>query len=123
VLYGFWLRNADADATLALVAVSAGFGGIIGVAAVLIASLVRHPVARPITAAVVGGALAYVAAIVTFLPLFWGGLLGFGGVRPLDDEAPLYGIAMGLTGALAGGVGALVLGWVEGKQSRDATAH
>jgi hypothetical protein len=122
-LYGFWLRNADADATLALTVVSAGFGGIIGVAAVLIASLVRHPVARPITAAAVGGALAYGAAILTFLPLFWGGLLGFGGVRPLDDEAPLYGIAMGLTGALAGGVGALVLGWVEGKQPAAATAQ
>jgi hypothetical protein len=123
VLYAFWLRGADPDASLALVAVSAGFGGIIGVAAVLIAALVRHPVARPIVAAAVGGALAYGAAILTFLPLFWGGLLGFGGVKPLDEEAPLYGIAMGLTGALAGGVGALVLGWVEGKRPALATDH
>jgi len=116
VLYGFWLRNADPDAMLALLVISAGFGGIIGVAAVLIGSIVRHQVARPITAAAVGGALAYGAAILTFLPLFWGGLFGFGGVKPLDDKAPLYGIAMGLTGALAGGVGSLVQGWVR----RDA---
>ena len=123
VLYGFWLRNADPDATLALTVVSAGLGGIVGVAAVLIGSIVRHPVACPITAVGVGGGLAYGATILTFLPLFWGGLLGFGGVKPLDDEAPVYGIAMALTGALAGGVGALVLGWVAGKRSAAATTQ
>lgn len=112
VLYSFWLRNADPDATLALLVISAGLGGIVGVGAVLIGSLVRHNVVRPIVAAVIGGAIAHVAAILTFLPLFWGGLLGFGGVRPLDDEAPLYGLAMSLTGALAGGAGSLVQGWV-----------
>src|SRR5262245_5969535 len=123
VLYFFWLRNSDPDASLALLVISAGLGGIVGVMAVLIGSLVRHPVACPITAAAVGGGLAYGAAILTFLPLFWGGLFGFGGVKPLDDEAPVYGIAMGLTGALAGGVGALVLGWVEGKRPASAPAH
>jgi hypothetical protein len=64
-----------------------------------------------------GAALAYAATIVTFLPLFWGSLLGLGGARVVDDQAPLYGAATALAGALSGGCGALVRARLAPKRS------
>jgi hypothetical protein len=112
VVYVFWLRGAGGDLSAVLLAISAGIGLVVGVVAVLIAALVPGPRARPLLGALVGAALAYLVTTLTFLPLFWGGLLGLGGVRAVDAEAPLYGIAMALTGAVSGGCGPLLQGWL-----------
>jgi hypothetical protein len=112
VVYVFWLRGADGDLSMVLLTISAGIGLMVGVVAVLIAAPVRSPLAGPLVGALAGAALAYLATILTFLPLFWGGLLGFNGIRAVDVEAPLYGIEMAVAGALAGGCGSLLRGWL-----------
>jgi hypothetical protein len=108
VVYTFWLRDANADMVQVLVPVSAAIGLIVGVAAVLLAVLVRGRWMSALVGACLGGGLAYLFAILTFLPLFWGGLFGFGDLKPLDDEAPIYGYLLALTGVLSGGGGALL---------------
>ena len=110
VVYAFWLRGADADMSAVLLSFSAAIGLAVGVVAVLIGAAVRGPRTGPVVGALAGAALAYLATILTFLPLLWAGLLGFNGIRALDAEAPLYGITMALTGALSGGGGSLLRG-------------
>jgi hypothetical protein len=110
VVYAFWLRGAGGDLSGVVLTVSAGIGLVVGGVAVLAAALVAGPRARPLVGAAVGAALAYLATILTFLPLFWGGLLGIGGVRVVGDEAPLYGALTAAAGALAGGCGSLLHG-------------
>lgn len=63
--------------------------------------------------AFVGGCLAYFITAITFLPLFFAGLFGVSGLE-FKEEPWLYGIAMGLAGALAGSVGALLQDWLSG---------
>jgi hypothetical protein len=109
VVYAYWLRSADADLSWAVVTFSAGIGLIVGIVAVLIAALFRGPYAGPLAGAIIGAALAYLVTALTFLPLMFGGLLGVNGIRVVDDNAPLYGIAMALTGAVSGGGGAAVV--------------
>jgi hypothetical protein len=112
VVYAFWLRGVDGDLSMVLLTISAGIGLMVGVVAVLVAALVRSLLAGSLVGALAGAALAYLVTILTFLPLFWGGLLGINGVRAVDAEAPLYGLAMALTGALSGGCGSLLHGWL-----------
>ena len=112
VVHVSWLRGVGGDLSVVLFAISAEIGLVVGVVAVLIAALVPGPRARPLLGALVGAALASLVTILTFLPLFWGGLLGLNGFRAVDAEAPLYGIAMALTGAVSGGCGSLLQGWL-----------
>jgi len=42
------------------------------------------------------------------LPLFWGSLLGLGGIQVMDVQAPIYGLAVAVSGAISGGCGALL---------------
>jgi hypothetical protein len=95
-----------------LLLTSAAIGLFVGIIAVLIGALFRSALTGSLVAAVSGAALAYLFTILTFLPLLFCGLLGINGVEAVDDEAPLYGLAMALTGALSGGCGTLLLGWL-----------
>jgi hypothetical protein len=108
VVHAFWLRNVDPNLLPLILSVSSGIGLVVGALAVLIAAFLRGTLLRVVVAAVSGAGLAYVATIVTFLPLFWSGLLGLGGVRTVGEEAPLYGAFMALAGALSGVCGALL---------------
>jgi hypothetical protein len=108
VVYAFWLRGADVDTTFAVLIFSAMIGLVIGILAVSIGVMVRDRMASFVVGAVVGAVLAYGATVLTFLPLLFGGLLGFNGIDVVDDAAPVYGAAMALTGAVAGGVGTLI---------------
>jgi hypothetical protein len=121
VVYVFLLGSADPDLRLPLLLVSAGIGMVVGIIAVLLGALARRAWSSAVVGSLAGAALAYLAMILTFLPLFWGSLLGLGGVRTLDDEAPVYGTAMALTGALSGGCGSLLRAWISGKRSTGAS--
>ena len=90
---------------------SAGFGFVVGVLAVLISTLQRGTVASAVVGALVGGCLAYLVTAITFLPLFFAGLLGVNGLE-FKDEPWLYGLVMALAGALAGGAGAMLKDWL-----------
>jgi hypothetical protein len=107
VLYFFCLRNADAQLSQGIIFLSAGFGFVVGVLAVLTSALQRGVMASAVLGAVVGGGLAYLVTAITFLPLFFGGLLGVSGLE-FKEEPWLYGIAMATAGGLAGGAGALL---------------
>jgi hypothetical protein len=117
VVYAYWLRNADPSLLPLILSVSAGIGLVVGALAVLSAAFIRETWLRVMVAVVSGAGLAYVATIVTFLPLFWSGLLGLGGVRTVGEEAPLYGAFMALAGALAGSAGAFVQSRIAGRRS------
>src|SRR5262245_21039819 len=94
VVYAFWLRGAGGDMPLTLLPGSAAIGLVVGVVAVLIAALAGEG-RGPLVGAISGAVLAYLFAALTFLPLFWGSLLGIvPGARVVDDEAPLYGLAV-----------------------------
>jgi hypothetical protein len=114
VVYAFWLRGADADLSEALLLASAVIGLVIGFLAVALASLIRTTWGASLLGAILGAGLAYLCTALTFLPLFWCGLLGISGVQAVGEEAPLYGVAMALTGALAGGGGAFLQDWLSG---------
>ena len=113
VLYVFCLRNADVDLSQGIMFLSAGFGFVVGVLAVLISTFQRGAVTSAVVGALVGGCLAYLVTAITFLPLFFAGLFGVSGLE-FKEEPWLYGLAMALAGALAGGVGALLRGWLLG---------
>src|SRR5262245_34011267 len=81
VLYVFCLRNADAQLSQAIIFLSAGFGFVVGVLAVLTSLLQRGAIASAVLGAVVGGCLAYLVTAITFLPLFFAGLLGVSGLE------------------------------------------
>ena len=121
VVYAFWLRGSDADTVGALVLASAGIGMTVGVSATLIAAPVRGAWVSSLVGALGGASLAYLATVVTFLPLFFVGLLGFNGVQVVDDEAPLYGVAMAATGALSGSGGAVLQGRLRGRRPMTAS--
>ena len=53
--------------------------------------------------------------------VFWSGLLGISGIRAVGNEAPLYGAAMALAGALSGGCGSLLQGWLWDRRSITAS--
>ena len=122
VMYAFWLRGADADTTPILVFVSAGIGLVVGALAALSAAFLRGFWVRPVVGVASGAVLAYLASVLTFLPLFYGGLLGFGGIQAVDDDAVFYGAAMALTGAVSGGGGSLLQSWLQGARSVSARA-
>jgi len=111
VVYLFCLRNADVELSKGIMFLSAGFGFCVGVLAVLISIFIRGFWNRTICGALIGGFLAYLVTAITFLPLFFGGLFGVSGLE-FKEEPWLYGFAMAFAGALAGGVGALVQGWL-----------
>jgi hypothetical protein len=116
IVYAFWLGGTGGELSPLLLPVSAGIGLAVGLVAVLIASFVRGTLAGAAVGALSGAGLAYLAAALTFLPLFFGGLLGMEGLRAVGEEAaPLYGAAVALAGALSGGGGALAPGWLCGK--------
>ena len=122
VVYAYWLRNADPNLLPLILSVSAGIGLVVGALAVLSAAFIRETWLQVIVAAVSGAGLAYVATIVTFLPLFWSGLLGLGGVRTVGEEAPLYGAFMALAGALSGLCGTLLQNRLTGpRRASDST--
>jgi len=123
VVYTFWLRGAEGDLSTAVLLFSAVIGILAGIIAVLIASLVRSTLASAVVGAFSGAALAYAFTVLTFLPLFWCGLLGLNGVQAVDDEAPLYGLAMALTGALAGGCGGFLKGCLSSKEANSAGSY
>jgi hypothetical protein len=104
------LKNviADEDLSMLLLFVAAGIGFVVGIIAVLVAAPFRASLGSSVLGAIAGAVLAYGAAMLTFLPLFWGGLLGIDGIQVIDDEAPIYGVAMAVSGAIAGGCGALL---------------
>jgi hypothetical protein len=113
VVYVFCLRNAEVDLSQGIMFLSAGFGFVVGIVAVLISTLLRGTMTSAVVGALVGACLAYLVTAVTFLPLFFTGLLGVSGLE-FKEEPWLYGLAMALAGALAGGVGALLQGWLSG---------
>jgi hypothetical protein len=121
VLYFFCLRNADAQLSQGIIFLSAGFGCVVGVLAVLTSLLQRGTIASAVLGAVVGGCLAYLVTAITFLPLFFAGLLGVSGLE-FKEEPWLYGIAMGLAGALAGGAGALLKSRLSGPPTNPIPA-
>jgi MFS family permease len=116
VVYLFCLRNADVDLSQGIMVFSAGFGFIAGVLAVLFSALLRDAVPSAALGAAVGGLLAYLFAAITFLPLFFAGLLGVSGLE-FNQEPWLYGFAVALAGALAGGAGALLQAWLSGPRT------
>jgi hypothetical protein len=116
VVYTVWLRGADAEVSQVLLFASAGIGLALGVIAVLTAVPFRRSRGGWIVAAVSGAILAYLVTAATFLPLFWCGLLNIAGIETVGNEAPLYGAAMALAGALSGGGGAFLMGRLGGQQ-------
>ena len=68
-----------------------------------------------------GAALVYLVTVLTFLPLFWDGLIGLNGVRAVDGEATIYGAAMALAGALPGGCGLFLHGRLRGVRPLPAS--
>jgi hypothetical protein len=113
VVYFFCLRNAEVELSQGIMFYSAGFGFVVGVLAVLISILLRDAVTSAVVGALVGACLAYVVTAITFLPLFFAGLLGVNGLEFKEDPW-LYGLAMALAGAVAGGVGAWLQNWLSG---------
>jgi hypothetical protein len=106
VVYFFCLRSADVEFSFYIMCVSAAIGLVVGLAAVGIAAVGRG-LPSLMLGAICGGMIAYGFTMLTFLPLFWGGLLGVSGLR-FDEDPVIYGIAMGLTGVFAGACGALL---------------
>ena len=103
VVYIFCLRNADVELSQGIMFLSAGFGFVVGILAVLISAFQRGAVTAR-SCALVGACLAYLVTAITFLPLFFAGLFGVSGLE-FKEEPWLYGFAMAIAGALAGGVG------------------
>jgi hypothetical protein len=121
VVYVFCLRNADVDLSQGIMVLSAGFGFVVGVLAVLISTLQRGAMTSAVVGALVGGFLAYLVTAITFLPLFIAGLFGVSGLE-FKEEPWLYGVAMGLAGALAGGAGTLLRVWLSGPPANPMSA-
>jgi hypothetical protein len=113
VVYVFCLRHADVELSQGIMVLSAGLGVTVGVLAVLFAALLRDAMTSAVIGATIGGCLAYFFTAITFLPVFFAGLLGVSGLE-FNEEPALYGIAMGLAGALAGGGGGLLQAWLSG---------
>jgi len=113
VVYVFCLRNAEVDLSQGIMFLSAVFGFVVGLLAVLFAALLRGALTSAVGDALIGACLAYLVTAITFLPLFFAGQGGVSGLE-FKEEPWLYGIAMALAGALAGGVGALLQGWLSG---------
>jgi hypothetical protein len=120
-VYAYWLPDADPNLRQPILLVSAGIGMAVGVVAVLLAGLARRTWASTAIGVLSGSALAYLATILTFLPLLWAGLFGIGGIRTMNDEAPAYGVAMAFTGALSGGCGAILRSWLSGRRAAPAS--
>src|SRR5262245_46268380 len=76
VVYVFCLRHADAELSQGIMFLSAGLGFVVGVLAVLVSALLRGATTRTLVGALTGASLAYLLTAVTFLPLFFAGLLG-----------------------------------------------
>jgi hypothetical protein len=123
VVYAVWLREADVELSQAILFVSAAIGLTVGVIAVVIAAFFRSTLASAVIGAASGAILAYAVTILTFLPLFWSGLLGIDGIRTVGNEAPFYGAAMAAAGALSGGCGAFLQGWLGGERPGTASGH
>lgn len=107
VVYFVSLQNADYELSNAIAFISVTLGFVTGVISVLIASVARSPGISAIIGAAVGGLIAYVFTALTFLPLFFSGLLGVSDLEFNADPA-IYGIAMGAAGALSGAIGGLL---------------
>jgi hypothetical protein len=113
VVYAVCMRNADVELSKAVLFGSAGIGLLVGAVAALIAAVPRTALARAVAGILSGAVLAYAFAAVTFLPLFFCGLLGVSGME--FNEAPeLYGLGIALSGAMSGGGGALVQAGLRG---------